>query len=427
MSRRLVAGLVALIAIGGVFAYGLSKQGDVSRHRQQARDRAPCPASRRSAASAISGRTLDSQGVLARAAPRASPSSSTSGARGSPDARRKHPTCARSPTAWGTARRWSGWRSTRRRRMHTPVHPARPAGDIRSSAGAAATSPNRYGVTFFPTTIVVDGRGEVVDRLIGPQKRRSAAGRVARARRLARCRSSLEIALSPVGLSAAFAAGVVSFVSPCVWPLVPAYLSYVSGVSFNELGDQTRRVAMTTAAFVLGFGAVFTALGAGAGAVGDALTEHRWALEIASGLLIVLMGAVLAGFGGMLLQQERRLQPARKPAGPIGAVVAGAGFAHRLDALRGPTLAAILALPAAPGRRSTAPSCWPCTRSAWASRSCSRACSSRAASRASAAAPARVAVRARLRTRAHGARRPARRGPADGAHERSGERLPALV
>ena len=51
-----------------------------------------------------------------------------------------------------------------------------------------------------------------------------------------------EIALSPVGLSAAFAAGVISFISPCVWPLVPAYLSYVSGVSFSDLGDQTRRV-----------------------------------------------------------------------------------------------------------------------------------------------------------------------------------------
>ena len=74
------------------------------------------------------------------------------------------------------------------------------------------------------------------------------------------------------------------------------------------------------------------------------LTEHRRTLEIASGLLIVLMGAVLAGFGGMLLQQERRLQPARKPAGPIGAVVAGAGFAIGWTPCVGPTLAAILAL-----------------------------------------------------------------------------------
>jgi cytochrome c-type biogenesis protein len=153
-----------------------------------------------------------------------------------------------------------------------------------------------------------------------------------------------EIALSPVGLSAAFAAGVISFVSPCVWPLVPAYLSYISGVSFSELADQTRRVTATTAAFVLGFGAVFTGLGAGAGWIGDVLTQHRRALEVASGALIVVMGAVLAGFGGMLLQQERRLQPARRPAGPLGAVIAGAGFGIGWTPCVGPTLAAILAL-----------------------------------------------------------------------------------
>src|SRR6478609_8374513 len=102
-----------------------------------------------------------------------------------------------------------------------------------------------------------------------------------------------EIALSPVGLSAAFAAGVISFLSPCVWPLVPAYLSYISGVSFNDLGDQTRRVVIATGGFVLGFGTIFTLLGAGAGAIGDVLTEHRRALEIASGIVIIVMGAVL--------------------------------------------------------------------------------------------------------------------------------------
>jgi cytochrome c-type biogenesis protein len=158
-----------------------------------------------------------------------------------------------------------------------------------------------------------------------------------------------EIALSPVGLSAAFAAGVISFISPCVWPLVPAYLSYVSGVSFNDLAEQTKRVTATTAAFVLGFGTVFTALGASAGALGNVLTEHRRTLEIVSGLLIVVMGAVLAGFGGMLLQQERRLQPARRPAGPLGAVIAGAGFGIGWTPCVGPTLAAILALAGSSG------------------------------------------------------------------------------
>src|SRR4029077_8232242 len=135
-----------------------------------------------------------------------------------------------------------------------------------------------------------------------------------------------EIALSPVGLSAAFAAGVISFISPCVWPLVPAYLSYVSGVSFSVLGDQTRRVTIRTAWFVLGFGFVFTALGAGAGAIGDLLREHRRTLEIVAGVLLILMGFLLAGLGGRLLQGEHRLQSGRKPAGAASAVVAGPAF-----------------------------------------------------------------------------------------------------
>ena len=153
-----------------------------------------------------------------------------------------------------------------------------------------------------------------------------------------------EIALSPVGLSAAFAAGVISFISPCVWPLVPAYLSYVSGVSFSDLGDQTRRVTIATAWFVLGFGFVFTALGAGAGAIGDLLREHRRTLEIVAGVLIILMGSLLAGLGGRLLQGEHRVQVGRKPAGPVGAVVAGAAFGIGWTPCVGPTLAAILAL-----------------------------------------------------------------------------------
>ena len=92
-----------------------------------------------------------------------------------------------------------------------------------------------------PTTIVVDRRGQVVDRLIGPQ---TAARLTAELRALGAWLMPVlpaEIALSPIGLSAAFAAGVISFVSPCVWPLVPAYLSYVSGL-FSELQTNAARV-----------------------------------------------------------------------------------------------------------------------------------------------------------------------------------------
>src|ERR687887_1816937 len=99
----------------------------------------------------------------------------------------------------------------------------------------------------------------------------------------------------PGALAAAFAAGFVSFVSPCVLPLIPGYLSFVSGVGFDELGAQPRRVTKVTALFVLGFGSMFVAFGAGAAWFGRALLENRRMLEIAAGIFIALAGLVYAG------------------------------------------------------------------------------------------------------------------------------------
>ena len=76
------------------------------------------------------------------------------------------------------------------------------------------------------------------------------------------------IAFGPVGLSAAFAAGFVSFISPCVWPLLPAYLSYVSGVAYADIGGETRRVTIATSFFVAGFTCAFALAGAGVGLLG---------------------------------------------------------------------------------------------------------------------------------------------------------------
>src|SRR3954447_21701464 len=132
----------------------------------------------------------------------------------------------------------------------------------------------------------------------------------------------------PVGLAAAFAAGFISFASPCVWPLVPAYLSFVSGVAFADLAEQTRRVVVTTAFFVLGFGLVFTLAGVGAGIAGAQFADHRRTLEIAGGLLVVVMGAVLVGAAGSrLLSREWRSDVGRQRAGIAGAVLAGVAFA----------------------------------------------------------------------------------------------------
>src|ERR687887_2159572 len=119
----------------------------------------------------------------------------------------------------------------------------------------------------------------------------------------------------PGALAAAFAAGFVSFVSPCVLPLIPGYLSFVSGVGFDELGAQPRRVTKATALFVLGFAAMFVAFGAGAAWFGGALLENRRTLEIVAGIFIALAGLVYAGVPlPRLLLAERRL-PAPGPGG----------------------------------------------------------------------------------------------------------------
>jgi cytochrome c-type biogenesis protein len=154
----------------------------------------------------------------------------------------------------------------------------------------------------------------------------------------------------PGALAAAFAAGFVSFVSPCVLPLIPGYLSFVSGVGFDELGAQPRQVTKATALFVLGFAAMFVAFGAGAAWFGGALLENRRTLELAAGIFIALAGLVYAGVPlPRLLLAERRLQAPSRRGGVVTPTLAGVAFAVGWTPCVGPTLAAILALAAGEG------------------------------------------------------------------------------
>ncbi len=154
----------------------------------------------------------------------------------------------------------------------------------------------------------------------------------------------------PAALAAAFAAGFVSFVSPCVLPLIPGYLSFVSGVGFDELGAQPRRVTRATALFVLGFGATFVAFGAGAAWFGSVLLENRRTLELVAGIFIALAGLVYAGMPlPRLLLAERRLELPRRVGGVATPALAGVAFAVGWTPCVGPTLAAILALAAGEG------------------------------------------------------------------------------
>jgi cytochrome c-type biogenesis protein len=123
------------------------------------------------------------------------------------------------------------------------------------------------------------------------------------------------IDLGPAGIAAAFAAGFLSFLSPCVLPLIPGYLSFVSGVGFDELGARPRRVVTATGAFVAGFGAMFVALGAGAAWFGDALLANRRPLEVAAGVFIVPAGVMYAGLPlPRVMLAERRLHLSAAPA-----------------------------------------------------------------------------------------------------------------
>lgn len=159
-----------------------------------------------------------------------------------------------------------------------------------------------------------------------------------------------------VTLLAAFVAGILSFISPCVLPLIPGYVSFVSGVSLEEMrsGSSTsltssrRQVLVTSLFFVLGFSLVFIALGATASAVGQFLLDRLPILsKIAGGLLIILGLHMMGVFRIAWLENEKRVQSDRKPAGPLGAVVVGIAFAFGWTPCIGPILSGILTLAAA--------------------------------------------------------------------------------
>jgi len=138
-------------------------------------------------------------------------------------------------------------------------------------------------------------------------------------------------------------AGLVSFLSPCVLPLVPGYLGYVTGLTGVDLEQQKRgRMLAGVALFVAGFTAVYVAIGFAAGALGAALQAHAVGLQRVLGVLIIAMGLMFAGW---LPGLDRSRGPAFRPgAGLAGAPLLGIVFGLGWTACTGPTLAAIMAL-----------------------------------------------------------------------------------
>jgi cytochrome c-type biogenesis protein len=149
----------------------------------------------------------------------------------------------------------------------------------------------------------------------------------------------------------AFAAGLVSFLSPCVLPLVPGYLSTVCGLTPDELRSpgnaQLRGVLVRSGLFIAAFSAIFIALGLTATGLGRALTDNRDALETLAGLTIIAMGVLfLAALFVPLLNREWRVDSLMARAGTGGPLVVGAAFALAWTPCVGPALASILGLAA---------------------------------------------------------------------------------
>jgi cytochrome c-type biogenesis protein len=154
-----------------------------------------------------------------------------------------------------------------------------------------------------------------------------------------------------VSLIAAFAAGFLSFVSPCVLPLIPGYISFVSGVSVEEMrGDappatSRLQVFVTSLAFVIGFSLVFIALGASATAIGKFLFAKLPLLTKIAGVILIIFGLHTMGvFRLAFLETEKRVHSQRKPAGPLGAMLVGIAFAFGWTPCIGPILGGILAI-----------------------------------------------------------------------------------
>ena len=168
-----------------------------------------------------------------------------------------------------------------------------------------------------------------------------------------------------VTLLAAFGAGLLSFISPCVLPLVPGYLSYISGLSLEEMRGPggavagtggvgvavaaspaaRRQVVLSSLAFIFGFSIVFVSLGAAASAIGQFLASQQALFNRIAGAIIIVFGLHTMGVLRIeWLYQEKRVHTSRKPAGFVGAALIGIAFAFGWTPCIGPILAGILAL-----------------------------------------------------------------------------------
>ena len=155
--------------------------------------------------------------------------------------------------------------------------------------------------------------------------------------------------LQNISLFAAFMAGLLSFVSPCVLPLVPSYISYITGLSLDQLADAAERrrfrraIVVNSLLFIVGFSCVFISFGASASLIGQMLITYQDHIRRFGGVLIVIFGLYLLGILNLnFLQTEKRLHFRSRPAGYLGSFLIGVAFAAGWTPCVGPVLGTIL-------------------------------------------------------------------------------------
>ncbi len=154
---------------------------------------------------------------------------------------------------------------------------------------------------------------------------------------------------SEVSVLIAFTAGILSFISPCVLPLIPSYLTYITGVSFKELTDVQGKARLRWATmlhsflFIMGFSVVFILMGASATYLGQVLVEYQFWIMKGGGVLIILLGIHFTGIINIpFLQMEKRFELRKKPLGHLGSFLVGVIFAAGWTPCIGPILSTIL-------------------------------------------------------------------------------------
>ncbi len=155
--------------------------------------------------------------------------------------------------------------------------------------------------------------------------------------------------MTEVTYTLAFAAGVLSFLSPCVLPLIPSYITYITGMSFEDVTERSgesrvrKLTALHSLVFILGFSTIFIVLGASSSYVGQLFRQYQDGIRVAGGILVILLGIFITGLirPGFLMK-DRKLHIQNRPAGYVGTYLIGITFAAGWTPCIGPILGGIL-------------------------------------------------------------------------------------